>query len=154
MRPISAKTIYYNTDGGGRDTYIQVNNGGLTKGYETITNFELGAFPFKRAYKLPNTFIDSKTLRYRSDGSGRDSYITTYNGGFHLSNTKTTSIYHTFASTLRSIRPASCSRNGSLSIAFSSRANNSFNVMRTYQARHIDRLAQPRTIRNKYNNYY
>jgi hypothetical protein len=41
-RPITAKTIFYNSDGFGRDTYIQYNNGGLTAPNERKTNFDRG----------------------------------------------------------------------------------------------------------------
>jgi hypothetical protein len=43
-RPITAKTVFYNTDGFGRDTYIQYNNGGLTAANERKTNFERGIY--------------------------------------------------------------------------------------------------------------
>jgi len=149
QRPITAKTVYYSPDGYGRDTYIQYNNGGLTVANTSKSNFDRGSFPFRREYKLPNTTIDSKTLLYHSDGSGRDSYITSFNGGLHAANEYGTSLYHTFSSTLRGNEINSMLRTRNASIKsitspFSSKAKDNWNDIKAYQKNQIERLSQPK----------
>jgi hypothetical protein len=40
---VHAKTLYYKTDGTGRDTYIKSNNGGMTQHFKSSNSgFEVG----------------------------------------------------------------------------------------------------------------
>ncbi|MDR3549127.1 MAG: hypothetical protein P4M11_12860 [Candidatus Pacebacteria bacterium] len=82
---ISPKTAFYFSNGSGRDSYIAVNNGGMTvtkgaalaldHGKQTVLNRE-GGFPRPKGYVSKSPVIDAKHLFYHSDGSGRDSYVT------------------------------------------------------------------------------
>ena len=82
---IRVYTNHYLPDGNGRDTYIKVNEGGLSHcknqglslqilpSYEKWTNLKtnrVGSFQ-------PST----KNYHYKYDGSGRDNYIGFNNGG-------------------------------------------------------------------------
>ncbi len=69
--------IHYNTNGGGRDSYIYRNNGGFTKMQEFKKWPEVGSIQGKPSYpkNKPNPVMEAKTLFYRSNGTGRDSYI-------------------------------------------------------------------------------
>jgi hypothetical protein len=70
----------YTSDGQGRDYYIFHNNGGFNKNVSLshrIPNFNL--FRYK---SYCNTKRNVAPLKYRSDGTGRDSYILKEHGGF------------------------------------------------------------------------
>ena len=81
-RTFDPKYTHYSVDGGGRDTYINSNNGGLM-------NLRSKAHPFKESNKAKLTFYapaprsESWGLTYYSDGSGRDFYITHNSGGLY-----------------------------------------------------------------------
>ena len=72
--PIRGKTIFYQIDGSGRDTYISNNNGGLCA-KKTCLVYDLGKFPVEPKTIQKSSGIAGKTMIYQSDGSGRDSYI-------------------------------------------------------------------------------
>ena len=73
MRTHEPKYASYFGDGSGRDSYVIVNNGGLTSELKpnlmrrpfVSTNRDLNKSPRKEAM----------TITYHSDGSGRDSYV-------------------------------------------------------------------------------
>ena len=73
LRTHEPKYVSYFGDGSGRDSYVIVNNGGLTSEIKPNlmrrpfinTNRDLNKSPHKEAM----------TITYHSDGSGRDSYV-------------------------------------------------------------------------------
>lgn len=71
----TAHTVHYHTNGTGRDGYIVRDNGGFNKMFEPCKYAEVGTFGGKQRYKQVAPVIHAKNLYYRSDGSGRDSYI-------------------------------------------------------------------------------
>lgn len=90
---IVPKVTMYRTDGTGRDTYINYDNGG----FKNITSSN-----YRKVYAIKNesgkaTNIIPKFAIYKSDGYGRDSYIYTDCGGLYQVVNK-----HTFPSLLRS----------------------------------------------------
>ena len=77
------KSCYYFADGTGRDGYITINNGGLghykPKGYtmgSRIILLYLGCYPNPIQQPSHSSSIDAKYFFYRSDGTGRDTYVT------------------------------------------------------------------------------
>jgi hypothetical protein len=74
----------YRINGTGRDTYVYNNNGGLDHEYHPVNYAKPGKFMSsqKNFYKPRNPTIQSKAVLYKSDGSGRDSYVVTSSGGF------------------------------------------------------------------------
>ena len=70
-----AKYNYYKPDGAGRDQYIIYNNGGeLRGGVQTLE--EKPIFPTIMKQKVFHSLRkEVPPITYRSDGSGRDSYI-------------------------------------------------------------------------------
>lgn len=71
----TAHTVHYHTNGGGRDSYIVRDNGGFNTMFEPCKYPDLGTFGGKHRYRPAVPTIHAKNLYYRSDGSGRDSYI-------------------------------------------------------------------------------
>ena len=67
--------MHYQTNGGGRDSYIVRDNGGFCMMHETIKYADLGTFGGKRRPRESAPAIHAKNLFYRSNGTGRDSYI-------------------------------------------------------------------------------
>lgn len=82
-RTFHAKVPHYQSDGSGRDHFITNTNGGLAQG--RIENFTQSTFFFKRnphdngGSQSPRK--DAVAIEYRSDGTGRDSYIVANSGG-------------------------------------------------------------------------
>ena len=77
---LTRQYVQYSADGKGRDLYISSNSGGFSKKYSH--GLELReTFPAKIKYKFSNPELHSAPLVYRSDGSGRDSYILRESGG-------------------------------------------------------------------------
>jgi hypothetical protein len=83
-----------------------------------------------------------------------------HNGGFHNANYKTTSLFHTFASSLRAnstsascksrnLYPNSNSSSKLLGISFASRTKEKIQAMSFYQQSSISRLSKPKWRRNK-----
>ena len=72
--------VQYYTDGQGRDLYISSNSGGFCKKYSHGLEIK-EKFPEKVKYKFSNVGLKNAPLVYRSDGSGRDSYILREAGG-------------------------------------------------------------------------
>jgi hypothetical protein len=89
--PPEGKVVYYRSDGSGRDTYIRDHNGGLlTKDkIHKLTQFKAPvernfSFSTKKYNKHPyeyNTGGSNKFVHYVSDGSGRDFYVASTEGG-------------------------------------------------------------------------
>lgn len=78
----------YNINGGGRDTYIYQDNGGFRTRYEPRTQDKPGNFlptvnrQPDAAIKFSNVKEQAKSIRYKTDGTGRDSYVNIGDGGF------------------------------------------------------------------------
>ena len=74
----SPKCKHYEANGTGRDMYISTNNGGFTINNMASPQPKIervvlsNKFKFQQAGKAS---IEPKPVRYRSNGSGRDSYI-------------------------------------------------------------------------------
>jgi hypothetical protein len=88
-RTEALRSSHYNPNGEGRDTYIHVNNGGI----------ERNAIPYKfkeqsritrRSFSPGSPRLDPKPLKYKPDGTGRDTYIGVNHGGLFASDQKTT----------------------------------------------------------------
>ena len=77
---LNKKYLTYQTDGKGRDIYISSNSGGFAKQYSHGIELK-ESFPLKVKYRQQNHPKEAVPLVYRSDGSGRDSYILSMAGG-------------------------------------------------------------------------
>ena len=88
--PPEGRSVYYRSDGTGRDSYIRDHNGGLLshdrihqlKHQKRIPEKKLSMG--KTTYKTINsvyTPTSNRFAHYISDGSGRDSYVKTCEGG-------------------------------------------------------------------------
>ena len=76
---MTPKVTVYHSNGSGRDTYINYNNGGFRN---------IGPYHFKIVYNAQYNTTKSSTITpkfpiYKSNGRGRDSYIYTTCGGFY-----------------------------------------------------------------------
>lgn len=67
--------VHYNTNGSGRDTYINRDNGGFCKMHEPVKYPPVGSFVTKRHVNENAPHIHPKNVYYYSNGTGRDSYI-------------------------------------------------------------------------------
>lgn len=72
--------ISYNPDGKGRDWYISSNSGGFCKQYSHSLEVK-NKFPVSVKFRPQNVSLHGALNVYRSDGSGRDSYILRETGG-------------------------------------------------------------------------
>eukprot|EP00347_Sterkiella_histriomuscorum_P022841 403336949 len=83
----ATQTVHYQVNGTGRDSYINRDNGGFCKMYDPYPYKygQVGTFAQKRHYVAPAPTMAPMNVFYRSDGTGRDSYVTQTNGG--LTNT-------------------------------------------------------------------
>ena len=81
MRIISPKYASYFGDGGGRDSYITVNNGGLSSSDKQ----HMMKRPFRPTLRDKEREASPKKpvmpVNYHSDGSGRDTYVISNSGG-------------------------------------------------------------------------
>ena len=78
----TSRTRFYAANGGGRDTYIYGNNGGLFPSSEACKIEEQGTFVHQK--HRPREFtpvIHSKSVLYHNNGGGRDTYISSSSGG-------------------------------------------------------------------------
>ena len=78
------KTLFYNSNGTGRDSYIWMNNGGHAFGREENKQPPPGTMRLTEThnfYKSP--YMHSKPVQYISNGGGRDSYICSSAGGLN-----------------------------------------------------------------------
>ena len=86
VSPTKGSVVYYRPDGSGRDSYIKDENGGFlgkdlihanrNKPFETRDRMRFG-MPAKSKVDAPH----SKFTHYTSDGSGRDFYVSSNEGG-------------------------------------------------------------------------
>ena len=81
--------LRYKINGGGRDTYIFADNGGLSMSMHLPRAQEKsgGFLPNVNrspdaAKKFASAYAKAKSIRYKTDGTGRDSYCTSGDGGF------------------------------------------------------------------------
>ena len=78
----AAKTIFYNSNGTGRDSYIVASHGGLVASQQRNVQPEKGTMDSRDIHiKTISPVIHSKPIHYTSDGTGRDSYIVRSSGG-------------------------------------------------------------------------
>lgn len=79
--------IIYQTNGGGRDTYIFNDAGGFNHMKEPRSQFHPGTLllpdlAHKKFFeKQKQPYLHSKPIQYNDDGSGRDTYVKSTNGG-------------------------------------------------------------------------
>ena len=79
----AGQTRIYNTDGTGRDTYINFNNGGNTAATFPAAAAKTGAFGRSASNFAPGNIArigeasgsPAKRLHYHVNGTGRDTYI-------------------------------------------------------------------------------
>ena len=71
---IGSRFTHYLTDGHGRDTYINCDNGGLLRNVQLGYNNEVFNIQ-KYNYHISNLKREGRSIKYRSDGTGRDSYV-------------------------------------------------------------------------------
>ena len=86
MRTFDPKYSHYFSNGSGRDNFIGYNNGGFSipkiHGKFDATNFmRLGNLGGGATSGNTSPRMEPKPLEYRSDGTGRDSYIVCNSGG-------------------------------------------------------------------------
>ena len=80
--------LSYRVGGGGRDTYIFNDNGGFSSMHKPRQQDKPGNFlpsvnrSPDAAIKFSNVTQQAKSVRYKTDGSGRDSYVGIGDGGF------------------------------------------------------------------------
>lgn len=84
MKPNGYKVTYH-SNGTGRDTYININAGGLYASYIPAPCLGVSSFNTKRIpAPAPAPVIAPLGVHYYSDGSGRDSYIGINEGGLAI----------------------------------------------------------------------
>ncbi|OMJ76203.1 hypothetical protein SteCoe_24459 [Stentor coeruleus] len=98
-RTEALKTTHYGPNGEGRDTYIFVNNGGVERNTYPYV-FKEQSRMTRRNFVFGSPNLGSKSLKYKSDGTGRDTYIGNNHGGFMFPHEKPS-----FYSTLRTPSP-------------------------------------------------
>ena len=80
--------IHYNSNHGGRDSYIYGDNGGFSiQGFGSHEENYPGTMRQGKSYRAPDPSkkyspVRSKPIHYHNNGTGRDSYIAMTNGGF------------------------------------------------------------------------
>ena len=73
-RTFSPKYTHYNPDGCGRDSFIILNNGGLQRG--DVKSLKIaGNLGITKKMDYHSLKRNVAPFKYRSDGSGRDSYV-------------------------------------------------------------------------------
>jgi hypothetical protein len=82
----------YNSNGEGRDIYIQYNNGGFWK-MDILPGQSINQYSRGSNYRFRRLNHRAAPFKYLSDGSGRDSYISCNDGGLKL-NSKPLTNYH------------------------------------------------------------
>ena len=80
----TAKTLFYNPNGSGRDGYIHSTHGGLAAGTQRNVQPEKGNMNSTSIHiHTISPVIHSKPVHYNSNGTGRDSYISRSSGGLY-----------------------------------------------------------------------
>jgi hypothetical protein len=97
---VMPKSIYYRTDGSGRDTYISYDNGGC---FQPMSKLRSQKGLLIRP-KTPVSQSSLKSLHYVSDGSGRDTYVQIGDGGLHA-RTSAEHFLANFRNSLRGYQP-------------------------------------------------
>mmetsp|Transcript_2727 Transcript_2727/g.4640 ORF Transcript_2727/g.4640 Transcript_2727/m.4640 type:complete len:103 (+) Transcript_2727:204-512(+) len=99
---------HYVNNGGGRDSYIYMDNGGFTEKQKVVKWPEVGSIQQKPILQRPkpNPVMEAKTIFYRSDGTGRDQYINTTSGGQFGSTRSNFDYRDQFKHSLRDYKPA------------------------------------------------
>ncbi len=77
-RTFNPKYASYMGDGSGRDSYVILNNGGLTANEKRAMMWRPTKIPKE---VRPRPYKEAPSMNYRSDGTGRDSYVISNNGG-------------------------------------------------------------------------
>lgn len=70
-----ARPSVYPPNGGGRDTYIEGNNGGLYKQQRPASAMTVGTFRSVGQPEFRLADLGTKRSNYHYNGTGRDSYI-------------------------------------------------------------------------------
>ena len=82
------RSLAYQINGSGRDTYIYNDNGGFNSMFKPRQQDKISTFlpnvnrSPDAAKKFTNAESMAKSIKYRTDGSGRDSYAVVGDGGF------------------------------------------------------------------------
>jgi len=97
---MDTKTQFYHSIGDGRDSYITVNNGGLFPACQPLPELVVSSFGQRRRAVARAARPPERTMRYHSNGTGRDNYIVTTSGGFESQQRK----YSPRAAFYRSLR--------------------------------------------------
>ena len=98
-RTEALKTSHYSPNGEGRDSYIYVNNGGVDRN-KCPYNFNEDSRITRRSFSPVSPRLESKPIKYKSDGTGRDTYIGSNHGGLSSGYEK-----HSFYKSLRQPSP-------------------------------------------------
>jgi hypothetical protein len=98
-RTQTSKLTSYLPNGDGRDGYIYSNNGGIAK-YTYPFGFKEESRIARKTRTSFSPQLDPKALKYKSNGTGRDSYIGFNHGGLVSSYEK-----HSFYRSLRQRSP-------------------------------------------------
>ena len=98
-RTEALKNSHYNPNGEGRDSYIYVNNGGVERNKYPYNFNEEGRI-IRRSFSPGSPKLEAKPLKYKSDGTGRDTYIGINHGGLFGGYEK-----HSFYKSLREPSP-------------------------------------------------
>lgn len=75
------KYIQYYPDGSGRDSYINSNSGGFSRFMPKQLIQGYSSYPRSPVYNFRDLRKTSWAIKYKSDGSGRDTYIISNSGG-------------------------------------------------------------------------
>lgn len=81
QRTFHPKVIHYLPDGSGRDYFITNGNGGFTPARVSCKYESSSFFNKRKVNHSPSPRKDATAFTYRSNGSGRDSYIIANSGG-------------------------------------------------------------------------
>ena len=79
-RTFTGRISSYSPDGFGRDSYIACNNGGIFKA-GSLTRYNRKSSMDRSKIAPPLVQVQAKIARYESDGTGRDSYVSSNVGG-------------------------------------------------------------------------
>ena len=113
------RDLKYLSDGSGRDYYVVVDNGGLNSSPKRKEYFVSGRPSNQQIFRKTHTDA-AKLVHYKSDGTGRDSYICKTDGGFTFPN-KPCDPRETFKNQVRRYNKLDCyqeTRNFHLSTKF------------------------------------
>jgi len=156
--PVKPMQIFYKPDGTGRDNYIRCDSGGLVKARRVETKFDPGSFYVSRSQSAPrNTAprMDGKACTYTTNGSGRDTYISSNAGGFRKSYGQLN-----FIESLRvndKIRPTSAFKKNDHFMRYQHQVllpkeKRNEDMRKSMVTTMVDRLSQPKSYGKQYNN--